>query len=1620
MKSKMKRRMLAIVLCMVIVLSNSSFIFASSESGTPAVEAASTEGTTSQTETDTQVTEPTPQTLAVSESTPAPTDEPAAPTSVEATPTPTDTPEVTTTPEPTGTPTPEATPTPTDTPETTPTPEPTDAPEITTTPELTDTPEATTTPEPTNTPEATPTPTQGPENGTSDTVQPTAIPTPTEAPVKSNEAVELKQEFKDSDGNVTSTVKAQIPEGTFAADASEITMEVQTPDTASAEHVKEMMEELLPENHMLGDYIFYDIQFKVNGTVTEPQKPITITFEGNELSVKDVKRANVFWLDPEDPQVDGDKDQLVEITQKSEMIENLQNSGQSTENIDDYDLSEITLKEDGTSDKIQMEGRTSTIYGCYVVYEPVQVLTYDDDQVTVTVSAAEEGIIPANAELKVVPITAEDKNTEDQYKEVEQKLQEKAKEDEYDIAGFLAYDITFVDEDGNETEPGGEVKVSIDYKEAAIPESISEEDAANAEVTVLHLEEDEKGEVKEVVDMAQDEKVDVLATTEENKVERAEVRTESFSVYAITWWDYTQIYVHYVDTNGEDISENHKINEDNRKNNQWYKIESGGSGSLELDVEINGYDYQYAYVLDDENDSRATHIQRNTKESYWRTLYYKNGNNGYGQEWNIGYAQVGNDWEYGYHLYLVYSEENTEDDELTTVRTLDNDEHGITMTMTDLEENQQTQLLGGGGLTAQVGSTTYYNVEQGILQNMLNQYGYPILSGKKAYNNQGGRTRGSSLQNLFSNQDTQTVNNLLLESVYKDTGYYEYSSFANYAYLNKDNNFIVYDALGTPQKNNSSYFYNRGNFFPYNIIRNNAFSQNRNLYGENGESLEPGDENYNERLYLVGAGSQGVNHHFAMTMNAEFYQPENGQVEFKNKTSDMIYEFNGDDDLWVFIDNVLILDIGGIHDAHSGYINFATGEVHVELGTNSGGTIEPYESNIKELYRQAGVFPDGSKWDDALVDNYFTGNTFKDYTRHTMKMFYMERGAGASNLHMRFNLQTIPDGTITVAKKLGNTDKEKYANENFKFKLYVEQKADGWTSENPVYNGIYGLVTAETIDDWGFTTDLRENGVSTGDSIQWSSEEEGVFLLKPDQSVVISGLKATQHYYVEEIGVESDRYDEIEINNAIVEGEDKNGNVIEKDEETGTAKITSAKNTVYERPVVTFTNNCSSANRNELQITKAMAQGQSVGEDDEFTFKIELESVNGSLTDYVGPYYLKRGENYYYYDNDGQLVSNGPVGRVCATTNNGLIPDVKVGDIVSITQVLSGTSFRVTEIDPNTGLNTPKYGSPTYEVKPGTAGEINNTGGASGIILLGENAEVTVTNRYKPEIVVKKEWEPSSPSDVTEIQVGLYKLNGQEYMPTDQTLKLTSPGWSGKFEGLESGIDYTVKELQEVSNSGDAEFTIGGKYYKGVGEGQSVEIGGSNYSVNYETSSNGQITTITITNSIADEWKIVKKSSSKNSDGTNADVPAGAKFTLTNSKDNICYDGEVLEENQGVISWSRDGVLVENSEIEAGTYVLKEVQAPAGFAISNEEWTLTFAAKGAVPTIMKGESEYTVEPIEENGKKVYTFIFENTPIFDLPSAGSSGIFGYMMGGTLLLMAGTLILYKMKRKEVQES
>ena len=508
MKSNRKKRILAAILCMVMVLTSNISALAEGDS----LPMAGQEQTVSEEQapvleevTGDAAAQPTPEPVAP-ESTPAPTEVPA-------------------TPEVTQEPTPEPTPEPTKEPETPQTPEPTLEP--------------TAAPEPTEIPEPTPEVTPEPEEVWS-------------------EATELTQEWKDASGQLVQKITAKLPAGAFPAETSQITMEVNLLDTASENHIKNLMEKRLPQGDLLGDYMLYDIKFKVNGEIMDAQQPITITFEKSDLEIKDVKKANVFYYEPADPTVAGDQDELVEIVQRSEMIESLQASGQGTEQLEEYDLSSITVGEDRHSRQIELEGRTSTIYGCYVEYTPVLTLNFENDEVAVAVSADEAGIIPEDVALQVLPITADDKATKDQYEEVEKQIQIKIAEEEKELAGFLAYDISFVDAAGNEVEPKGKVKVSVKYKKAALPEDVKVNGGEDAEVSILHLEEDAKGNVKDVVNMSEKEttKVEAMFTTNGLMVKEVAVETESFSAFVITWTEnaYQKFQVNvnygYVDEKG--------------------------------------------------------------------------------------------------------------------------------------------------------------------------------------------------------------------------------------------------------------------------------------------------------------------------------------------------------------------------------------------------------------------------------------------------------------------------------------------------------------------------------------------------------------------------------------------------------------------------------------------------------------------------------------------------------------------------------------------------------------------------------------------------------------------------------------------------------------------------------------------------------------------------------------------------------------------------------------------------------------------------------------------------------------------------------------------------------------
>ena len=185
---------------------------------------------------------------------------------------------------------------------------------------------------------------------------------------KVSEEVQLTQDMKNAEGKTICKVIADLPEGAFNADASEITMEVKAVSSEDEEAVVKLIKNALTENTSLDNFVMYHVSFKVNGQDAEPQKAVSVTFKDTELDVQDVKNATVFYYNPANSDA-GNKDaELVPIIQRDELIKDLQKKEQEIpDNFDEiYDTSEITLTDKGAADEIQMDAWKNRIYGCYV------------------------------------------------------------------------------------------------------------------------------------------------------------------------------------------------------------------------------------------------------------------------------------------------------------------------------------------------------------------------------------------------------------------------------------------------------------------------------------------------------------------------------------------------------------------------------------------------------------------------------------------------------------------------------------------------------------------------------------------------------------------------------------------------------------------------------------------------------------------------------------------------------------------------------------------------------------------------------------------------------------------------------------------------------------------------------------------------------------------------------------------------------------------------------------------------------------------------------------------------------------------------------------------------------
>lgn len=144
-----------------------------------------------------------------------------------------------------------------------------------------------------------------------------------------SEATEIRHEFQDENGNVLTSVIANLPEGAFEAVTSDIVMEVKELDAETQEHVKALIGKNLPETEKLGNYQFYEINFKVNGENQNPNKPVTLTIEENNTNIQtaDTKKVNVFYLDKATEENKKEFDEILNITSKTDLEEALKAEG---------------------------------------------------------------------------------------------------------------------------------------------------------------------------------------------------------------------------------------------------------------------------------------------------------------------------------------------------------------------------------------------------------------------------------------------------------------------------------------------------------------------------------------------------------------------------------------------------------------------------------------------------------------------------------------------------------------------------------------------------------------------------------------------------------------------------------------------------------------------------------------------------------------------------------------------------------------------------------------------------------------------------------------------------------------------------------------------------------------------------------------------------------------------------------------------------------------------------------------------------------------------------------------------------------------------------------------------
>lgn len=1383
---------------------------------------------------------------------------------------------------------------------------------------------------------------------------------------KVSEEVQLTQDMKNAEGKTICKVIADLPEGAFNADASEITMEVKAVSSEDEEAVVKLIKNALTENTSLGNFVMYHVSFKVNGQDAEPQKAVSVTFKDTELDVQDVKNATVFYYNPANSDA-GNKDaELVPIIQRDELIKDLQKEEQEIpDNFDEiYDTSEITLTDKGAADEIQMDAWKNRIYGCYVTETTAGDTDADE-------TAAEEPKTAINAIAAVAEDSANNGNVTltESYGKLTASYTGSMSASDYKYVWYRSVN------GGN-----AEVQKPVQYQDVNTGADLGQDISTDGTELYIALNGGALGyngntSVSYYVKVFEDTDVNsdgtpktganALATSQSVSVTSYyELQNGSFEkpVFAQNWVqianDSYKKYDGVWQTTGVDGAIE-VINVDYPMDSayRWYGKATAAEGKqfAELNCEAEGSLYQDVLTTPGETLNyqlahRARGLKPNSKsekdtmyvvimptqtaieknvttqskvqdviknqEKYPGAMVVKYTDND--QQWTThqGSYTVTASGQYSTRFFFVAGETATK-----------NVKEGNFLDDVKFTRSKLTPVEGTANVTVEKAIVGLdYVTARNLAQTLTFTIGSKTVSGSEMdwIWGDGNTLTGSTIVTL---KQGQYGNNLKLEET--SSGSLDVTNYTRASSITAD---------GTPTEGTQGQF---------SISQNQSKTVSfRNVYTANGGGSgdEPeaslSHEKYIKRnvdgtydITLNASGTVGSKTNPAkvdivLIVDTSGSMKDDGKLTTtKAAIESLIDVFNAKGDS-VDVQYKLVTFATGASTVTNQWVNGNTLYGKVGSLTAEGGT------NYDQGFQKGKTAIDDARPDAKKVVIFLTDGQPTYYGEPTYSPYYGTIASGLGDATSTNTLTAALNSAATItctdfyAVGIGLPNEVPVYTYDNSYR-YTDKNYKDLTGQG-VLDLIKNKVNAATKDAWNLTKDANGTYSSLIDKFQ---QIAGQTLTAACSNVVITDQLS--------------EYVDVTNNSKL------SVKVAERNTE-GTYREE------YSREFA-------------LDVTgdsaKVTVDGKTIA-----TVSYDAENKTATL-DFEDSYKLKA--DYYYYLTITNVIPNETAFNEYAKNNYSY--GTTVGDVS--TDEGTGGYFATDN------ANTATTRVITSSGKPGFVSNAKAT-----VSYKKKDSGSTITENYAKPVVqvqtipVKKVWSGAAPDDGTKILVQLVDQAGN---PVDgKILELSKDNnWQNKLvvEKASKYDNYSYRELVADEN-GSIEYND--HKYSMANDKSDIVINHTSYKVTYSYEGDTRV----IRNTKNDQSiKIVKQ----NNSGINLE---GATFTL---KDANNRSTEYTSDGKGVVF---------NDKINYGTYTLTEIKAPNGYALLATDITITVDQNG----VSVSDSDKVL--VNENDG-IYTVIVKNDMLYSLPSTGGSGIYWFSICGMLLMMAAAWIIYKNKCREV---